>query len=186
MDEHLDTAATTDAPERHDYADFGERVAGILNAAETAAAEIRSEAERVAEELRRRAADEAEAYAGTRRSEADAEADRLVAQASADAAAVRDAVYAAAQRISDEGTRTLEALRTEARALENRFETAVDDLRGLIGQLENVVLDAGSRAHEPEPVGAWDEPAPAEQDEAEPPGLDEELGARLSRDQSLS
>jgi hypothetical protein len=43
------------------------------------------------------------------------------------------------------GHQKLEGLRSEARALEGRFETAIDDLRDLTAQLEEVVVGAGGR-----------------------------------------
>lgn len=182
--------------DRQDYADFGGRIAAILSAAETAAAEIRADAEQAAEEVRRRTAAEADAYATERRREADEEAGRIVARAANDAAAAREAVYAAARRIGEEGAQSLEQLRTEARALEGRFETAVDNLRGLISQLEDVVVDAGARGPAgaqqasdsaqgdlEAPVGAWDEPDAEDADRA---SLHEDLARRVARDSDSS
>jgi hypothetical protein len=194
-DEH-DLTPQGPSSEPQDYADFGGRIAGILSAAETAAAEIRADAERAADEHRRATAADADAYAAERRREADEEADRRLAQAADDAAAVRDAVYAATRRIGEEGTRALEQLRTEARALEGRFETAVDNLRGLISQLEDVVLEAGSRPSATEgapsetedepPVGAWDEPESAEAADADRASMHDDLSPRVARDSQLS
>ena len=57
---------------------------------------------------------------------------------------------------SEEGTQSLEQLRTEARALEGRFGTAVDDLRGLISQRADVfstrVSTAAGPGRSPHPI----------------------------------
>ena len=138
---HTDDATPTDEPDRG-FAEVGERVASILTAAESAAAEIRGEAERHAEALHRDADAAVKAQTSEARERAVAEADRLVSAAQADAAAIRDATRAAARRIAEEGQRRLGELRRDARALEGRFESAVDDLRDLVAQLESVVQNA--------------------------------------------
>jgi vacuolar-type H+-ATPase subunit H len=147
-----DDATPTDAPDRG-FAEVGERVASILTAAESAAAEIRGEAERHAEALRRDADAEVKAKTSEARERAVSEADRLVSAAEADAAAIRDATRAAARRIAEEGQRRLGELRRDARALEGRFESAVDDLRDLVAQLESVVQNAVQH-EEPQRNGA--------------------------------
>ncbi|MBD0291102.1 MAG: hypothetical protein ICV74_07590 [Thermoleophilia bacterium] len=169
-----------------DYGRLGERIAGILKAAEDAAAGISGDAAREAAELRRRAQAEAEALVFERRREAEADAERLLSQAASDAAAIRDAVYAAAERIGDEGHRTLEQLRLEARALEERFEAAVDGLRELVAQLEDVVLAAARQAPSPssdaDGRGEVDERGPSTPAE---PRLEQDLTARAARDSSF-
>jgi len=92
-----------------------------------------------------------------------------VSAAQADAAAIREATRAAARRIAEEGQRRLGELRRDARALEGRFESAVDDLRDLVVQLESVVQNAVQ--HEgPErngaPAALADDLRPSARDEA--------------------
>lgn len=160
------------------YADLGDHVASILTAAEQAAEQIRADASREADELRRTSRDDARSHVESERSRATDEAERLVSAALADARAIRDTARAAARRIAEEGQRRLHELRTDARALEGRFETAVEELHDLIGQLDDVVQDSIGRSEPdaavaetpvddlwpravPEPVGepSWDEPA---------------------------
>jgi hypothetical protein len=146
MDERIgNIGSSAPGPSVRDYAEVGARVASILNAAEEAARQIRRDAERAAETTRREAESEAERYANERRRDVDGEVERVVAGAVADADAVRDTARAAAQRIAQEGHRRLAELRDEARALERRFESAVDELRDLVAQLEDVVGGAARR-----------------------------------------
>lgn len=137
-----DTPATEPA---RDYADLGDRVTAVLNAAEEAAAAIRADAASEAEAVRSSAASDARATAEEERRAAAEEAERLVASALADAGAIRDAARAAARRIADEGQRRLGELRDDARRLEGRFERAVDDLNDLMVQLDDVVQGAIER-----------------------------------------
>jgi hypothetical protein len=143
--------------------DVGDRVSAILNAAEEAARQIRADAERAAEATRREAEREAERYAGERRSEVDGEGERVLAGARADAEKMRETAHAAAQRVTEEGRRRLEELREEARTLGRRFESAIDELRDLVTQLEDVAPTAsrrpGEEGREPEqshPAGGAD------------------------------
>ena len=146
MEEPSDNAASEAALPPRDYTDVGDHVAAILNAAEEAASRIRTDASREAETLRADAESKASAHVEERRREAELEADRLVAGAVADAQAIHTAAEAAARRIAEVGHQKLEGLRTEARALEGRFETAIDDLRDLTAQLEEVVVGAAGRS----------------------------------------
>ena len=178
-----DEASFSDSPPSaaREYAELGERVAGVLRAAEEAAEEIQEEARRKADALRRRAETEARAQAEDERSKAAADAGRLRNAAVADAESIRDAAQAAARRIAQEGQRTLGALREDARALEGRFESAVDDLHDLIAQLESVVQDVARRPEvtaEPE-VGDTD-PGPALEDDLRPRGDAAEVPADAS------
>ncbi len=162
MADHLDereetgVAEAPEAPVGRDYAELGSRVAAVLAAAESAAEEIQAEATRKADALRRRAETEARAEAEEERAKAVAEASRLRRAAVADAEAVRDAAQAAAGRVASEGQRRLGELRTEARALEGKFEAAVDDLHELIAQLEAVVRNAAGRPERAEPEADTD------------------------------
>lgn len=145
MEEPSDIAASEAVQPPRDYTDVGDRVASILNAAEEAASRIRTDASREAEKLRADAESEARSLLDDRRREAELEADGLVASAAADAQAIHTAAEAAARRIAEVGHQKLEGLRSEARALEGRFETAIDDLRDLTAQLEEVVVGAAGR-----------------------------------------
>lgn len=139
-EERTDNAASETASPPRDYTDVGDRVAAILNAAEEAASGIRTDASRQAERLRADAETEANALLQERRREADLEAERVLSSATEDAEALRTAAEAATRRIAEVGQQKLEGLRAEARALEGRFEAAVDDLRDLTAQLEDVVV----------------------------------------------
>ena len=142
------------------YADLGEHVASILTAAEQAAEQIRADAAREAEELRASSREESRSHVDAERRRATDEAERLVSAAVADARAIRDTARAAARRITEEGHRRLHELRTDARALEGRFETAVEQLNDLMAQLDGVVQDSMGRPDErraderPEPRAA--------------------------------
>jgi hypothetical protein len=71
-----------------------------------------------------------------------------VAAAREDAEKIRQTARAAARRVAEEGHRRLEELRGEARSLERRFESAIDELWNLITQLEDVVPAAIRRPGE--------------------------------------
>jgi vacuolar-type H+-ATPase subunit H len=142
VDERPENAAPGAAAPPRDYTEVGERVAAVLNAAEEAASRIRADAET-----------EARGIVDERREAAELEVKRLLNDAKADAEAIRDAAEAAARRIAEVGQQRFESLRLEARALEGRFETAVDDLRDLTAQLEDVVVGA---AHRENPVSEND------------------------------
>jgi hypothetical protein len=160
IEERTDTAASpAPAPSVRDYADVGDRVSAVLKAAEEAATQIRADAERAAEATRREAEREAERYAGDRRRDADGEIDRAVAAARADAEKIRETARAAARRVAEEGHSRLEELRGEARALERRFESAIDDLWNLITQLEAVVPAPTRREGERSGEGERSQPA---------------------------
>ncbi len=131
------------------FADLGEHVASIVTAAEQAAEQIRSDAEREAEQVRASASDAARSHTESTRARATDEAERLVSAAIADARAIRDTARAAATRIAEEGQRRLHELRGDARALEGRFEKAVDELHDLISQLDDVVQGAVRRPDSP-------------------------------------
>jgi hypothetical protein len=152
----------------HAYAAVGERVAGILEAAESAAAQIRADAVaaateiedearkeasahvRAAEEEAARLAGEAEASAqetrsaaesfGTRqRREAETEARKLLAEAETQARATRQAAEAMARQIEVAARQREEALRAQLRPLEARLQRALDVFRGVASQLEELL-----------------------------------------------
>ena len=125
-----------------DYGDVGVRVAGVLNAAEEAAEQIRTDARRTAEDIRRQAEADARKFASQRRREADQEAHRVIAEAQAQAQAIRDEAHVAARHIEEAGLQRQEQFRVQIRALEQRVEHALDGLRDVTAQLQSVVLDA--------------------------------------------
>ena len=169
----MDEGAGTGA---RDYADLGEHVASILTAAEQAAEQIRADATRDAEELQASSREESRAHVEAERRRATEQADRLVSAAVADARAIRDTARTAARRITEEGQRRLDELRTDARTLEGRFETAVDQLDDLMAQLEHVVQESIERRDEqraeerPEPSAP--EPRDAADDTEDTPVAD--------------
>jgi len=132
-----------------DYADIGVRVAGVLNAAEEAAEQIRSDARRSAEDIRRQAEAEARKFAAERRRDADQEAHRVLAAAHAQAKAIREEAQAAVRQVQEAGLLRQEQFRQQIRALEQRVEQALDGLRGVTAQLQDVVLDAAPDAKTP-------------------------------------
>jgi hypothetical protein len=145
MEERGEESAGGHAPtdvRPEDYADIGVRVAGVLNAAEEAAEQIRADARRSAEDIRRQAEAEARRFTAERRREADQEAHRVLAAAHSQAKAIRDEAQAAARQVEEAGLLRQEQFRQQIRALEQRVERALDGLRGVTAQLQDVVLDA--------------------------------------------
>lgn len=180
MDERIDNSARETgvrSPVR-DYEELGEHVASVLNAAEQAAEQIRSDAQRTAEQTRRDAEADAHSYAEERRREVDAESERRRADAVADASAIRDTARDAARRVADEGRRRLGELRDDASALERRFESAIDELRDLVSQLDDVVLSRGRG----EPAAAPVDPSAPTLDEALRPRGGGEAEGRVEAD----
>ena len=149
------------------YADLGEHVASILTAAEQAAEQIRADATRESEELRESSREESRSHIESERRRATEQADRLVSAAVADARAIRDTARAAARRITEEGQRRLDELRTDARALEGRFETAVEQLNDLMAQLDDVVQGSIRHPDERRADERAEPPAVEPRDEAE-------------------
>lgn len=139
------------------YADIGDRVAGVLSAAEDAAQQIRTEARSEADGLlsaARTEADgirrEAEAYddevrtavetfASERRREADADVQRLLTESEAQARATRQAAEAMARQIEEDGIRRGQALRDESQAVEERLKKALVSFRRITAELEELV-----------------------------------------------
>ena len=164
------------------YAEIGERVAGVLSAAEAAADQIRADARVEAEELIRAAKGEAEqvrqnavtyesdtrtavdSYASERRREAEQQVQKQLADAEGQARATREAAEQMAQRIEEEGRLRGQALREESRAVEERLRKALAGLRRMTAQLEELVgapaaaqTDGESLADALKPYGQRDE-----------------------------
>ena len=150
------------------YAELGDRVAAVLQAAEEAAEQIRSEADAAAEQVTRQAEQESrsrleqakseaqrvrveadteakntreavESYATNHRREAEEKAARLLAEAEVQARASREAAEAMAQRI-EESARTLEEeVRDQERMIRGRMQRYLAALRDVSGQIEEVL-----------------------------------------------
>lgn len=139
------------------YAEIGERVAGVLSAAELAAEQIRADARVDAEELIRAAKGEAEqarqdavtyesdtrtavdSYASERRREAEQQVAKQLADAEGQARATREAAEQMAVKIEEDGRLRGQALREESRAVEERLKKALVGLRRMTAQLEELV-----------------------------------------------
>jgi cell division septum initiation protein DivIVA len=169
-------------PTSASYADIGERVAGVLAAAETAANHIREDARGSAEEILSIAREEADAvradaaaydadtraavdsYASDRRREVDQEVEKQLADSEAQARATRQASEAMARQIEEDARRRGQALRDESRSVEERLKKAAQGLRRMTSEIEELLgapaLDGGSLtdalrpSQRPEPVSA--------------------------------
>jgi hypothetical protein len=151
-------------------AEVGGRVAGILEAAEQAAEQIRADALRQAHETMRRAEADAEvrideltreagrvrsdaddyahdirhavdSYGTQARREAEEEARKLVNDAEEQARATREAAQAMAEQIQADARRRHETLQREAKALEERRQRVLDGLRDLAAQLQDALVE---------------------------------------------
>jgi hypothetical protein len=161
----------------NEYADVGARVTGILEAAEQAAEQIRSDSLRQAHETMRRAETDAEAwieeltreaqrvraeaddyardirqavdsYGTQARREAEEEARKLVTDAEEQARATREAAQAMAEQIQEDARRRNEPLQRETRALEERRQRVLDGLRDLAAQLQDALVEPSRAARE--------------------------------------
>jgi cell division septum initiation protein DivIVA len=160
-DRDLSTAPTT--PTERDsstYADIGERVAGVLAAAETAANQIREDAhlqakdvlgaaQRDADELRKKAAaydadtrTAVDSFASERRREAEREIQKQLTDGEAQARATRQAAEAMARQIEEDGRRRGQALREESKAVEERLKKALASLRRMSLEIEQLLGSA--------------------------------------------
>jgi DNA anti-recombination protein RmuC len=145
------------AAEPSGYGAVGDRVAGILRAAEEAAEQIQAEARAEAENLRRRAHEEAEARieelslsASRTRDEAEDEARALVTEAERHAASIVTEAQQAAQDLEEQAHARHAQIREETRSLEERRRTAVEALRGLSVELQDLLVDNTPRRKEPD------------------------------------
>jgi len=164
----VETAGQAPPSREQDYAGVGGRVAGILEAAEAAAAEIRAEAvavlagahdrakleastqlrqaEQDAAKLRSEAeasANEtrsaAESYGTRQRREAEEEAGKVLTEAEAQARATRQAAEGMARQIEVAAREREEALRAQLLPLEAKLRRALDGFRGISNQLEELL-----------------------------------------------
>jgi cell division septum initiation protein DivIVA len=139
------------------YADIGERVAGVLAAAETAASQIRADAQGSADEILSLAREEADAlrqeaaaydadtraavesYASDRRREVDQDVQRQLTDGESQARATRQAAEAMARQIEEDARRRGQALRDESRAVEERLKKAAQGLRRMTAEIEELL-----------------------------------------------
>jgi hypothetical protein len=140
-----------------DYAELGDRVAAVLQAAEEAAEQMRLDARSTADQLLEEAKREAqrvrveadkdakntreavESYATNHRREAEEKAGKLLTEAEGQARASREAAEAMAKRI-EESARTLEEeVREQERMIRGRMQRYLAALRDVSGQIEDVL-----------------------------------------------
>jgi hypothetical protein len=139
------------------YADIGERVAGVLAAAETAASQIRADAQGSADEILSLAREEADAlrqeaaaydadtraavesYASDRRRDVDQEVQKQLAESESQARATRQAAEAMARRIEEDARQRGQALHEESRTVEERLKKAAQGLRRMTAEIEELL-----------------------------------------------
>jgi hypothetical protein len=156
-DHDFPAAQATPGSGSSSYAEIGERVAGVLSAAEAAAEQIRIDARLDAEDILRVANEDAEqirreamaydtdtraavdTFATERRREAEQQVQRQLADAEKQARATREAAEQMAHQIEEEGRLRGEALREESRGVEERLKKALVGLRRMTTQLEELV-----------------------------------------------
>jgi hypothetical protein len=164
----VEDEAVQEKPTSRDYAQFGDRVAAVLQAAEEAAEQIRADAKASAEQMTRQAEQEAntrleesrkeaervrteahteskntreavELYATNHRREAEERAGKLLSDAETQARASREAAEAMAQRI-EESARSLEdEAREQERMIRGRMQRYLAALRDVSRQMEDVL-----------------------------------------------
>ena len=165
---------------RREYVELGHRVTGIMTAAEEAAETIRAEARAEADRLRREAEaeserarldaarrrQEAEEEARARLEEADAQARSLREQTEAEMRTAREQAEAEAREAEVAARRRQDELREETRALEEKRQRALYELRDIVAQLQNVLIDAppvGKQNGDEPATAAFEAPAPPQQ-----------------------
>jgi hypothetical protein len=153
-----------------DYAEFGDRVAAVLQAAEEAAEQIRADAKAAAEQMTLQAEQEAntrleeasreaervrteahaeskntreavEIYATNHRREAEERAAKLVTDAESQARASREAAEAMAQRIEESARGLEEEAREQERIIRGRMQRYLAALRDVSRQIEEVLSE---------------------------------------------
>jgi hypothetical protein len=178
----LETGQSSERP-ANESAGVGARVTGILEAAEQAAEQIRSDALREASETMRRAEADAQArieeltreaervrleaddyardirqavdsYGTQARREAEEEARALMQSAEDHSRSIRESADAMAEQIQAEAHRRHESLLREAKALEERRQRVLDGLRDLVAQLQDALVEPSG--HEESLVDALD------------------------------
>jgi len=156
VDHEVSTPAA-DPGGRTSYTDIGERVAGVLSAAEAAAEQIQEDARRGAEEILNTARQDADkvlgeadtynadtraavdSYASELRREAEQGAQKQLADGESQARATRQAAEAMARQIEEAGWKRGQALRDESKVVEERLKKALVGLRRMTMELEELV-----------------------------------------------
>jgi hypothetical protein len=155
-------------PTDRDYAQFGDRVASVLQAAEEAAQQIRADARAAAQQMTRQAEQEAkarleesrreadrlraeadaesrntreaaQAYTANHRREAEEHAARLLSDAETQARASREAAEAMVQRIEESARSLEEEVREQERMIRGRMQRYLAGLRDASAQIETVL-----------------------------------------------
>jgi hypothetical protein len=121
------------------YADIGERVAGVLRAAEEAAGEIKSEARKEAESYVRDTREAVNSYASQRRREAEEVTQKILTDAEGQARATREAAEQMAKQIEGTARQRQGALREESRTVEARLQRALAGFRQITERLEELL-----------------------------------------------
>lgn len=160
--------AVQDKPASRDYAEIGDRVASVLQAAEEAADQIRADAKAAAEQMTVQAEQEAntrldearreadrvrseahaeskntreavELYATNHRREAEERAARLLSDAETQARASREAAEAMAQRIEESARALEDEAREQERIIRGRMQRYLAALRDVSRQIEDAL-----------------------------------------------
>jgi hypothetical protein len=150
------------------YAEFGDRVAAVLQAAEEAATQMRADASKAAEQMTRQAEQESksllekakseaqrvrvqadteakntreavESYATNHRREAEEKASKLLSEAERQARASREAAEAMARQIEERAQTLGEEVREQERMIRGRMQRYLAALRDVTGQIEEVI-----------------------------------------------
>jgi hypothetical protein len=155
-DHDLPRSPTPPAPAAG-YTEIGDRVAGVLRAAETAAEQIRGDAQAQADELLRAAHAEAErvrnqartyendtrdavdAYATEQRRIAEEQIGTQLSDAEAQARATREAAEEMARRIEEDARLRGQTLREESRAVEERLKKVQAGMRRTAAQIDELL-----------------------------------------------
>lgn len=155
-------SGTTSTPGSSAYTDIGERVAGVLTAAETAASQILDDARASAEDVLDAARQDAEAvrrevetyvadtraavesYASDRRREAEQAVQKQLTESEAQARATRQAAEAMAQQLEEAARQRGQALRDETRVVEERLKKVTVGLRRMTAEIEELLATAGN------------------------------------------
>jgi hypothetical protein len=141
------------------YAALGDRVTGILEAAEQAGEEIRADARADAERLKQELTAEAralraeaeeyardmrlavEAYAKQHRRQAEEEARGIVAEGERQSAATREAAEQMVRQVEADMRKRQDELRAEVRILDHRKREALERLREIAAAVQDVLPD---------------------------------------------
>jgi arylsulfatase A-like enzyme len=173
-------------PASRDFSQLGDRVAAVLQAAEEAAEQIRTDAKTAAEQMTREAKQESssllenakneaqrlrveadreakntreavESYATNHRREAEEKAAKMLSEAETQARASREAAEAMAKQIEERAQTLGEEVREQERMIRGRMQRYLAALRDVSTQIEEVIGE--TERGEPTLVEALDERA---------------------------